>query len=196
LPQAHSSALARHWTDYVLSILAMVISGLSLWIAIDTENTNRQIVQESSWPFLQIYNSGIGAAGQKQISLNVLNAGIGPAKLETLEVFWRGKAYRSSAELLKDCCGYVRDPSSQAVLVTTSTLPGTVLRPGAVGSLITFNLPPGDATAWNALNAARGEITYRACYCSVFNECWLTDGANLNPPRVKVCPKPKVAYDE
>jgi len=95
---------SRHWTESVLSIFAIIIAAISLWIAIDTERTNRQLVAEAAWPFLQTYHSTF-AEGQQAISLYIANAGVGPAKVETLEVFWNGKPYGSSAELMKACCG-------------------------------------------------------------------------------------------
>ena len=53
---------------------------------------------------------------------------------------------------------------------------------------------------WRALNTARNEfITYRVCYCSVFNECWINTvkGRNqLDPERVGKCAMPPVPYTE
>ena len=70
----------------------MVIAAISLWIAIDTERTNRQLVVEAAWPFVHVYTSG-GSSPQLPLTLSIANAGIGPAKIETLELFWNGKAY-------------------------------------------------------------------------------------------------------
>jgi hypothetical protein len=51
---------------------------------------------------------------------------------------------------------------------------------------------------WRALNTARNnDITYRICYCSVFDECWINtvSGRNqLDPAPVDKCPVPKVGY--
>ena len=35
----------------------------------------------------------------------------------------------------------------------------------------------------------------RVCYCSVFDECWLSDLKTMNPPQVKSCPAPKVPFE-
>jgi hypothetical protein len=45
-----------------------------------------------------------------------------------------------------------------------------------------------------------GNISVRYCFCSAFNECWLVSARmgsqrDLNPPRVRYCPRPKVPYD-
>ena len=56
---------------------------------------------------------------------------------------------------------------------------------------------------WHALNDARGKMTYRVCYCSVLDECWIGNFSGvlplpdqLRPQRVKVCPMPKTPFLE
>jgi hypothetical protein len=39
-----SSLLERHWAESALAIGAIVIAAASLWVAYDTERTNRQLV--------------------------------------------------------------------------------------------------------------------------------------------------------
>jgi hypothetical protein len=188
-----------------LSIFAVIIAAISLWIAIDTERTNRQLVAEAAWPFVQMYSSS-GSDSQRPLSLNISNAGVGPAKIETLELFWQGKPYQTSLELLKDCCaykaGHTDQSASQSNPLTTSGVAGTVLRAGDFVPIVRYLLTADNALTWEALHSQRQKIGLRVCYCSVFNECWLTelrqlsDKQDLNPPSVKSCPRPEVAYIE
>ena len=49
---------------------------------------------------------------------------------------------------------------------------------------------------WQLVDAARqqGRITMRACYCSVFDECWVAE-SKLFPPRpVESCDKPPASH--
>jgi hypothetical protein len=46
-------------------IFAVIIAAISLWIAIDTERTNRRLVAEAAWPFVQIYTSEVAALGSR-----------------------------------------------------------------------------------------------------------------------------------
>ena len=201
-PPSRPRRVKRHWTETVPSVFAVIISVISLWIAIDTENTNRQLVSEAAWPFVRIYNSAHDPDGRPMLSLNISNAGIGPAKIETLEVFWKGKPYRGAMDLLKACCGFGRStgrsggsPDTSHAL-STSMAAGTVLRAGEAVPIIRYVPTADNAALYRALGAARGKITYRVCYCSVFDECWLSGGQNVHPPRVKTCPSPAVPYDE
>jgi hypothetical protein len=204
-PTQIPSIFSRHWAESALSIFAVIIAAISLWIAIDTERTNRQLVAEAAWPFVQMYTSG-GSDSQQPLSLNVANAGIGPAKIETIELFWQRKPYQTSVELLKDCCAYKTghsDPSqAQDSPLRTSEIAGTVLRAGDMVSIVRYVLTPDNAATWGALRSQRFKISFRLCYCSVFNECWLTelrplsDKQDLNPSSIKICPRPEVAYTE
>ncbi len=73
-----------------------------------------------------------------------------------------------------------------------------MLRPGADMHLIWNPYPNTDLGPWKAfraiLESGSDTPTFRICYCSAFNQCWLTDGHNLDPRRVKVCPEPEVAF--
>ncbi|MGH6890352.1 MAG: hypothetical protein ACREHF_14345 [Rhizomicrobium sp.] len=194
---------SRHWTEYTLAVAAIIIAGISLWVAVDTEYTNRKLVAEASWPFLAIDYSNRNGEGQPVFSLDIANRGIGPARIETLEVFWKGKPYRSARDLLNACCkpkpgqaGNRRDKSGNtAAGPITATSAGTVLRAGQILSFIRFALTPYNAATWHAVDSQKDNFSYRVCFCSVFNECWLSDGKNLDPPRVAVCPRPGVPYN-
>jgi hypothetical protein len=41
---------------------------------------------------------------------------------------------------------------------------------------------------------AYGRVKMRACYCSVFDECWISDLETLHPQAVKQCVKPDVPF--
>ena len=75
-----------------------------------------------------------------------------------------------------------------------------MLRAGETNSFIQMGLGTQNEALWRALNAARnGSITYRICYCSVFNECWINivkGRDQLDPEPVDKCPVPAVPYTE
>lgn len=199
------SIFSRHWAESALSIFAVIIAAISLWIAIDTERTNRQLVAEAAWPFVQTYTSG-GSNSQQPLTLSIGNAGVGPAKIETLELFWNGRPYRTSLDFLKDCCKYKPGHTDQSPVqdspLNTSEIAGTVLRAGDNVQIVRYVLTPDNTATWEALRSQRMKVGLRICYCSVFNECWLTelrelgDKQNLHPPAVKRCARPEVVYTE
>ncbi len=195
------SLFNRHWAESALAIGAVVIAAVSLWVGYDTMQTNRQLVAAASWPFLKISESDITPSGRSQLTLMAVNAGIGPAKIESVELRWHGKAYRSSLELLRACCSLPRNPAQAHVSYIIGTLNHTVVRAGQTVNLLRVPNPAQDPAVWSPFHAILlpskpdDGLKFRICYCSAFNECWITNGRRLNPPRVKACPVPKVPFE-
>jgi len=196
------SLLDRHWAESVLAIGAVIIAAVSLWVGFDSERTNRELVASASWPFVGFYSTSAQNSTSSVRSFELINQGIGPAKLESFELFWKGRAQSSPWQLLHTCCA---PDKSEALLhdqdLGTSSDEGIVLRAGEKLSIMTYTRTAGNAAIWDALESRFvGNLSVRYCYCSVFNECWLINARfgeqrDLNPPRVRACPEPAVRYD-
>ncbi|HUO89344.1 MAG TPA: hypothetical protein VMU08_09230 [Rhizomicrobium sp.] len=195
----------RHWIEYVATGAALLISAISLWVAIRTADANNKMVAAASWPYLQIDTSDATPDGRQVLSFDMTNAGVGPALVEAFEVSYYGKPIRSSRELLQVCCGF--DPAKpRPVSVhqpnigtwTEGTTGGSVLRAGEVR--VFFNYPMTDANqrAWTILKdaVANRHLLARACYCSVFGECWQGGFTGIHPARVDRCAAPAVPYTQ
>lgn len=200
------SFMRRHWTDTLFAAAALFVSAISLWVGIRTEDANEQLVAASTWPFVQVQVSNADPDTKLDLQFEVVNTGVGPAKIESFEAFWNGKAYRSGDDLLRDCCGYVHVKSTSPEArnhtpLSTGTVQGMVLRPGEIETFIHYPLHDDNLDVWTKLNKVRDQMTFRICYCSVLNECWrnkvhseLYIPGQLHPERVKTCPVPAVAY--
>jgi hypothetical protein len=202
------SGRRRLFTDTLLGVAALVVSAVSLWIGIRTEQANEHLVAASSWPYLYVESSNANPDGAKIIHMDVVNAGVGPAKAETFEVFWNGKAWPSADSLTQACC-HDRPFNPTTALRRDRTemivggVQGTVIRAGETRNFVTLPLASDDADVWRALNDARRTMTYRICYCSVLDECWIGNfggilplAGELRPARIKTCPTPKTPFLE
>jgi hypothetical protein len=194
----------RHrWVDISVAVCALIVSVTSLCVAIVHGHTmermadaNARLVAANSWPMLQRYYSDLGEHGERVFSINVANSGVGPAKVETVEVLWKGTPVRTYKELLEQCCGAVASGAAADPLqdMETSSLQGMVLRAGENRRIL--SLPrsgPGEAVT-QAFGDAQRDITMRVCYCSVFDECWSGDLHTLHPTSVAQCPTPDVMF--
>jgi hypothetical protein len=202
---AHSF-MRRHWTDTLFAAAALFVSAISLWVGIRTEDANEKLVAASTWPFVQVQVSNANLNAKLDLQFSVVNTGVGPAKIESFEVFWKGKAYQSAAELLTQCCGYKDVPAASPEAknitpLTTGTVQGVVLRAGETEMFIHYPLHDDNLAVWTAFNKVGAQMSYRICYCSVLDECWRSElesemylPGQLHPTRVKTCPVPKVAY--
>ena len=204
------SLLERHWAESALAIGAVIIAAVSLWVAWDSVRTNRELVASSSWPFVQFTATVPAAAQPRYLALIVSNDGIGPAKLESFELFLAGSrpalAPAAAANLL---CARTdgRRPDGKPRVPAPRPGPGDLHRLGdrAAGG----RRPPDphlhaqrrQRRALDVLSQSfTGNISVRYCFCSAFNECWQVSarmGAqrDLNPPRVPYCPRPGAPYD-
>lgn len=196
----------RHWLEYVSTAFAVVVSLISLWVAIATERANRQMVAAASWPLLEVDSSNVDDQGHSVLLFRVTNTGVGPAKVRSFEVFYKGHPYTTAVSLIRACCkpGFVRPPPSENDAAKgyfiTGGIAGNVIRAGETHPFIQYGLGTENEAVWRALNNARNEdITYRICFCSVFDECWMNSPKGrdqLDPTPVDKCPVPPAPYTE
>ncbi|HKE48878.1 MAG TPA: hypothetical protein VKB52_12500 [Rhodanobacteraceae bacterium] len=193
------------WTlEMAVAIAALVTSVTSIWLSLRQGDDMARLVQAQSWPYLEYETSNTGDNGEPEIDLGVRNAGVGPAKVESFAILYDGKAVKGWGALIKACClpdGTPSDkPLDMSVLtdnrMISSKLLQRVLR--ASDSQILLHLPKTDANAalWKKLDDARFRIELRACYCSVFDECWTSNLRSTEQHRVDACPVEPVPYVE
>jgi len=191
------------WFDVAIAVGLLFVSISSLYVAIQSHTTleemvdankhlveaNRRLVESNSWPFLS-YNTGNG----QDISMSIVNDGVGPAKIQTIEVKWRGRGHRDALSFLQDCCGFKPGTAN----IEYELIAGRVLRAGQSLNILTVPYTPSDQAALNVLKKARIEpqLSVDVCYCSVFDQCWTEDLVrfSLRPREVERCPVPAVPY--
>ncbi len=188
------------WLDLVIAITALLISTTSLVVAIVHSRTlermadaNARLVEANSWPFLS-YTTSNYEESSAAIILGFANNGVGPAKVETVEISWKKTPEATAEDFLRDCCGYVPDKANGL----QRSLPTGVVRAGERVNFFVLPKTAADSSAWEKLNAARTnkDLSVDVCYCSVFDECWKDDIArfSLTPKRVDRCETPKTPF--
>jgi len=174
--------------DFAVPLSALAVSMISLAIAIHHGHTmqkmadeNARLVQANSWPLLQFTTGNANDKGEPEITLNVENAGVGPAKLISLEIFHGDKRIRTPRDLVQ-----ALDPATTRPQLSLGLTMPVVVRAGDSQLLMGLKRQ-GQETFWDKLNTARFELRFRACYCSVFDECWVSDLATVSPQHVDQC---------
>jgi hypothetical protein len=75
-------------------------------------------------------------------------------------------------------------------VIITKNRPGPIFSSGTQGTL--FWVPPGHFD--QQLRARYTRVSFKMCYCSVFDDCWLATNIQA-PQEVETCdPPPKVRY--
>ncbi len=191
----------HRWFDFTITICILMVSVTSLIIAYVHSRTlermadaNERLVEANSWPYLS-YSTGNLNGNENAINMSVENDGIGPAKVEAVELKWKGVAYRNGIDFLKACCGF---DHKQGDGLQFSLLQGRVLRAGERENILYVPRTGANETAWQALNHDRisEDLNIDVCYCSVFDDCWSEDvvALSLKPRPVSQCLTPAVPF--
>jgi hypothetical protein len=184
-----------NWLDLAIALSAILISLTSLIITIvhsraleRMADANAKLVEANSWPFV---GYATGHEKDDTVYVGLYNKGVGPAKIETIELKWKGVAYRDPFGFLAACCGYKYNPQNY------DTGAVQVLRPGERVDLFDLIKASDNQDARDRLDKARisRAMSLNICYCSVFDECWKTDVVRLSvtPVHVERCEAPAVA---
>lgn len=186
----------HRWLDMVVALLALFMSVLSIFVAQHTSQTMERLVHANSWPFLQLGSGNANDDRQPELALVVSNVGTGPARIHAFDVLVDGQPISRERNMtygvIEACCsdtfqaavtraggdhiaavGYdLTTPASQIFLASNEDV-----------SPMRWTRNDTNAELWRAVDMARqtGRIQMRACYCSVFDECWIAE-TNVFPP--------------
>ena len=71
-----------------------------------------------------------------------------------------------------------------------------VLRPGQQSNFVRLVRTNENAAIWDKLDIERWSVVVRSCYCSIFDECWVSDNREKRPRSVEACPADWSTFDE
>jgi hypothetical protein len=110
--------------------------------------------------------------------------------LKSLIIDYKGKRVHGFVELLQVCCDMPREVdfnALQAMGLASEDRPVGVIRARDQLTLFTFQRLPVNVPMLDHIAAARDEVKFHACYCSIVGECWLSDLRSLDPQPVEAC---------
>jgi hypothetical protein len=174
------------WLEMAVAVTALVTSISSIAIAVEDGKTMNKLVKANSIPYLVGGFSDVTPEENRVLSLDFVNAGVGPAHEESLRVKVHGRYVRSSAELIATVLGSAT--AKQFVGQVTKNGVRTRFVPGGASQMV-FKIPRTAAigSAWDQLRKDDGNWDIEYCYCSVFNECWAVPNVRTEPQAVKQC---------
>ena len=141
----------------LVGFLALVVAGYTAYIQRYTAEIQTKQVQAQVWPWLAAGNN------DNEYSVEVVNKGVGPAIVQTAQVFVDGKPQPDWQHVLK-ALGTVPRQYSQ------STLNPNVLAPGEKVPVIQF-ADKEDYERFRSAAVAHLDLI-DICYCSTLGECW------------------------
>jgi hypothetical protein len=187
---AEPRKIGHRLADLSIALSAIVISLISLSVAIHHGRVQQKLVAANSWPFLRFDTSNDFGEGKQTFSLSIINSGVGPALLKSLVVRYQGKPVRGWLELLQKCCGVSQDidlNDLRSIGFESGMGPKGVIRADARALLLRLRRLPEKSWIWERLGAARLQLEFDACYCSIIGECWRSDLRALDPEPTEQC---------
>ena len=163
----------------------LLISVVSVFVAYSANRTQERMLAASVWPSLVFGTSDLGQDGNPQLSIDLLNRGVGPARVRWAEVSYDGKPVSGPSALLADCCG-VSDKAPGASIVSSAIQRRVI---GADEWIQAMRVTPSSTSPaiYEAVGRALPRVGMRLCYCSVLDECWLLDSKRDEPEPVRDC---------
>jgi hypothetical protein len=198
-PHHHPHGTGFRWLDITLSVAATVVSLVSLWLGIHSGHAMEKLVAANSYPYLEQDSSNMSSkpmAGtdhlRRRIEYGFTNNGVGPARIEWVQLTFKGKPMADITELLAACCSGTGNDSN--AMDFRGSVAGSLVRPGA--SLSLFDWPEQDKPnpLFNSLYQHMDDIAISYCYCSVFDECYARHAESDRPAPVEQCKAPAVTF--
>lgn len=68
--------------------------------------------------------------------------------------------------------------------------PPAMITAGETRTLLHLEKASANPSFYAKLNQTRWKVTLKACYCSVFDDCWVAEFRSLAPLSVRDCSRP------
>jgi len=155
-----------------LSVLALCTSAYQSMLMRDQTRLMQVESRASVWPSVSIGENDTHTPTADEFTWRVDNNGVGPAKIESVQISVDGKPYRFwkdvSAALVPDRPFHAQQ----------SSINGTVL-PASINRETTIEMVKlTDPTLARAFHDAQSRFKITICYCSVYDDCWIADIQN------------------
>ena len=202
LPAAESKHEAHRTghrgVDLVVGFSAIFISLCSLALAIHHGRIMERLVEANSRPFVQFETSNgqVRPDGElvRELSASISNPGAGAARIEQFEISVDRRAFSAWPEAL----GQLKEDAAAQHVITADTKLGrftyatvvpSYLRSSGEQVILRWNRDESNGALWDYVDAARQakRIVLKACYCSIFDQCWMASTASFRPVPVKRC---------
>ena len=174
----------------LITIPTFVISIALAYATFVQADATRKIQRSETWPFVSYGTGNADNDGKPEITFSLTNNGVGPAKLVAMEFVYDGKPMPTPREFLRQCC------TGGSKLSFMSEPVAGVLRPGQQRNFIRLLRTEANAAIWDKLDRERWKVVIRSCYCSIFDDCWVTDSRKADPQPIDACPANWTTFDE
>ena len=190
-PPHHHHKTGIPWFDLIIPVAILAISVAALLTSLQSERSmhalveqNRRLVSAQSTPLLMLDSGNQDDQGRSALDMTISNVGTGPAQIgwfrisDAQGVDYSGEALTTRLSRLGEGSG-----------ILSQHIGETLMRSGDTRNIFKWPKPknPAALAAWNDLNQTRFHLHASACYCSIFEECKITEFGTSHPRPVASC---------
>jgi len=187
-PTPAAPAHSRFGSANLSSALALGVSLLALAIGAYQTRLMQDQARASVWPYLTIGTTYTNDVDDNGFILQVDNFGIGPAKVGSVKLSLDGKPQRTWNDVLE-----VLD--IKGVNYSTSSLSGDVIPPNINRETTIGAIRINERQAAKRFYDAASRFELEICYCSVYDECWISRWHRSGVEPVARCAAPNVPFE-
>ena len=156
----------RWGPEWLIAFSALLVSVVSMGVYIYQAKIMQGQQLASVWPYIEWTTTFSTDNG---VYLSVINKGVGPARVNETHLFLDGKEITDVREMLR----IITNGKSDSLSIFGSVVDYRVLAPGEEVRL--FHMT-GKGMDINKLIEAFRRVHYTVCYCSIYDECWTSQG--------------------
>ena len=185
--------LTNERLNLFLALCAIIISAASFYATYWQANAAERQVKAATWPWLEGRTGNFDEEKNSQeITFYIKNSGSGPAIIKYVKFFHDEKSYSNVLKLIKDCCfdiyayeAQLNELQKESTDINffetfgwlyTGVSNNRLLASGAELNLFGFKKTGFNTTQWDKVNKQRMNIKTEICYCSLLEQCYLSDG--------------------
>jgi hypothetical protein len=179
--------------EMLIAICAVITSVVALFIGWDQARLMRSQQRADVWPILQVTHQTEVNSDTVSYAVEIRNAGVGPALIDSSYIHIPGRAGSASFD---DLVTYSVPETFGSPVLATASIEGRVIRQGDFLVPISAMWPMTEETAEGLQERVRqfvsGELepaVVFSCFCSIFEECWVSSTLQHQPrpAAVKSC---------
>ena len=174
------------------ALVAICISGLALAVGVYQTRLMQTQARASVWPYV---TSGFRYSmyGDNQgFELHLQNNGVGPAIVRSTQIKLDGKPVKHWDEVIAVLLDGNKDVPADAAL---SGLHGIVIPPSTNRETDVIAIRTNKTALAKVLYEARDRLGVDICYCSVYDDCWISHWLQSEPESVSTCHKAADEFD-
>ena len=171
----------------VIAVIGFFVGAVALYAALNEADAVRKQQQAAVWPHIRVTDVNFGTPGEERFDIVVSNKGIGPARIEMVNVTIGGVEQTSWYEIVRAL------PDGETAGISSYRLADATLSPEEDIVAVSVEAKYGSLELVNAFRdlVRGGEAAMEICYCSVFDDCWMIKAAERRPSPIKRCPAQK-----